>query len=169
MNPNLLISYEPSKREKAREELQTVFKEIKEKHRILDEKHKGVFKLRVKEPKSIVRRLNNKHSKKPHLFETTFKYIPIDKWSKSTITDMSKHMRAFNRQMNNRHSWKMHLKKRKHKSSSTSLIIKLTDHIQKPKVNLVNPDKIVHINIFGKKAALSLLRRTEMLNTAKRK
>ena len=169
MNPNLLISYEPSKREKARQEVQNIFKEIKEKHRITDEKHKGVFKLRVKEPKSIVRRINNKHSKKPHLFSATFKYIPMDKWSKSTVIDMSKQMRSFDKKLSNRDSWKLDLKKRKHRSSSTSLILKLTDHIQKPKVNLVNPDKIVHVNIFGKKAALALLRKKEMLNTTKRK
>jgi len=49
------------------------------------------------------------------------------------------------------------------------LIMKLTENIDKPNVDLKEPDKIIKVDILGKETAISVLRRDEFLNTTKMK
>ena len=49
------------------------------------------------------------------------------------------------------------------------MIMKLTEVIDKPKVDLSNPDKIVQVEIVGKQAGISLLAKDELLEVSKLK
>jgi tRNA(Ser,Leu) C12 N-acetylase TAN1 len=44
--------------------------------------------------------------------------------------------------------------------------MKLTDVVDRPNVDLNNPDKIIRVDIIGKDAAISLLKKQELLNTS---
>ena len=51
---------------------------------------------------------------------------------------------------------------------STELIMKLTEVVDKPKVDLDNPQKIIAVQIIGKKAGLALLNKDEILSLGNR-
>ncbi len=50
------------------------------------------------------------------------------------------------------------------KYHTTELIMKLTEVVDRPKVDLKNPDKIIRVDIIGNDAAISLLNKDETLN-----
>ena len=60
--------------------------------------------------------------------------------------------------------WKMDLHKRHfERMHSIEIIMKLTEVVDKPKVDLDKPQKIIEVQIIGKKAGLSLLNKDEVL------
>ena len=62
--------------------------------------------------------------------------------------------------------WKMDLSKRNYeKGKTTELILRLTDVVDKPNVDLENPEKIIKVEIVGNKAGISLLKPNELVST----
>ena len=55
------------------------------------------------------------------------------------------------------------------KMEGTQLIIKLTDVVERPNVDLNNPQKIVQVEIIGKEAGIALLTPTDIFDTASEK
>jgi len=58
----------------------------------------------------------------------------------------------------------MDLHKRHFDMGSTEVIMKLTEVVDKPKVDLENPQKIIEVQIIGKKAGLALLNKDEIFS-----
>ena len=168
MNPNLLISYNPNRQTSAEKEIEEVFKAIKEKPKFLLSNHSGLFKLRVKDPKTIVRKLSKIHKKQPGKFRVTCHYTPIDKWCKSNIKEMQRQVKKYDKLIKSKEAWKMDLKKRRHRSKSTAIILKLTQMINKENVDLTNPEKVIRVELLGDNAGISLLNRDEFLNATKK-
>tara|TARA_Y100000310_G_C20674459_1_gene812153 strand:- start:1797 stop:2309 length:513 start_codon:yes stop_codon:yes gene_type:complete len=168
MNPNLLISYNPNRRVSAEREIENVFQQIKERPKFLNSTHPGVFKLRVRDPKAVVKKLNRLHQRKPDQFKVTCHYTPLDKWCKSSIKEMQRQVRKYDKVIKNKENWKMDLKKRRHRSRSNAVIMKLTQVINKENVDLTSPKKVIRVELLGKDAGISLLSKGEFLNAAKR-
>ena len=80
VNANLLITHNPSRAGSAKEEVEKAFKAIKQKAKFLKSEIEGVFKLRVGNPNKTVKSLNKLKNKKS-IFEHTFHWVPIDKWT----------------------------------------------------------------------------------------
>jgi tRNA(Ser,Leu) C12 N-acetylase TAN1 len=85
------------------------------------------------------------------------------------MSDMAKAMKEIDTRMKPEESWKMELTKRQFKGDTPDLIRKLTENINKPKVDLKNPQKIIRVEIIGKKAGVALLDRSEFLDIPKLK
>ena len=166
---NLIITYEPAHAGSAKEEVERVLKEIKQEAKHLKQDIDGIFNIRAKDARKIVRDLAKLCKKKPDLFDKTFHWIPIDKWVKASIKDMQKELKKFDKAIKEKESWKMDLGKRKTDKHEKDLIIKLTEVINKPNVDLEKPDKIVKVEIMGNKAGLALLNKDELLNIPKLK
>ena len=162
-NANLLVTHDPSHAGSAKEEIEKVLKSIKQKAKFLKSDADGVFKLKVGNAKKIVKSLSKLKSKKG-MFEYTFYWIPIDKWVAANIKTMQKEIKKLQKGIKNTEKWKMDLHKRHFDQiHSTELIMKLTEIVDKPKVDLDNPQKIIEVQIIGKKAGLALLNNDEML------
>jgi len=167
---NLIVSYDPSHAGSAKEEVKNVLKEVKHDFKHLKSNIDGLFNLKVKDAKKTVKNLGKLCGKKPEFFEKTFNWIPIDKWCKSTVKDMQKVVKKMEKDIKKTEKWKMELNKRHYKKGDTvQLILKLTEVVDKPKVDLKKPQKIIKVEIAGNKAGLSLLKADELLNTIKAK
>ena len=160
---NLLITHEPSHAGSAKEEVEKALKAIKQKAKFLKSDVDGVFKLRVGNAKKIVKSLSKLKSKKG-MFEHTFYWIPIDKWITTNIKSIQKEIKKLQNGIKKTEKWKMDLHKRHFDDvHTTELITKLTEVVDKPKVDLDNPQKIIEVQIIGKKTGLALLNKDEML------
>ena len=165
MEANLLVTYDPAHPGKSKEEVKHLLEKAEEDGDFLDSDIEGVFLLKISgNPKSLVKKL--------HAFagetESTFKWVPVEKWVRSEVNDMAKAISAINDRIDDNSTWKMDLAKRHYdKQSTTELIMKLTENIHKPKVELKNPEKIVKVEIIGDKAGISLLDRDELLDARK--
>jgi len=166
---NLLVSYDPSHAGGAKNEVESLLKIAKVKAKYLPSKIDGVFMLRVADPKKLCKTLNKQ---KTALKKTQFVYhwIPIEKWTNSSVGAMEKVVSSLGKKIGQKEKWKMNLNKRLwDKVHTTELIIKLTDKIDRPNVDLSKPQKIIQVEIIKDKAGLSLLTPEEVVDIPKLK
>ncbi|MBI2652410.1 hypothetical protein HYX00_02995 [Candidatus Woesearchaeota archaeon] len=165
---NLLVTYEPSHAGSAKEEVEKAFKAIKQKAKFLKSDVEGVFRLRVGNAKKLVKSLSKLKNRKG-LFEHTFYWIPIEKWISTNIKAMQKEIKKLQKGIKKNEKWKMDMHKRHFEQiHSPELIVKLTEVVDKPKVDLDNPQKIIEVQIMGKKTGLALLNKDEVLSLGKK-
>lgn len=162
MDANLLVTHDPSHAGSAKEEIENALKSIKQKAKFLKSDTDGLFMLKVGNARKIVKSLG-KLKRKKGMFEHTFYWIPIDKWVASNIKSMQKEIKKLQAGIKKSDKWKMDLHKRHLDMPSPELIMKLTEVVDKPKVDLNNAQKIIEVQIVGKKAGLSLLDKNELL------
>ena len=82
---------------------------------------------------------------------------------------MQKEIKKLQKGIKKTEKWKMDMHKRHFEQmNSIELIMKLTEVVDKPKVDLNNPQKIIEVQIIGKKTGLALLNRDEILSLAKK-
>ena len=164
MDVKLLITYDPAHTESSMERIEHLLKEIKTKPKFLKSKYHGIFLLDVSRPKELVKKLRAISKKDRDLFGKTYRYIPIDKWVKSTIPDMQKAIKSLVPKIKKDEKWMMDIEKRYYdKLDFKELIVKLTDVVDREKIDLKKPKKIIKVEIVGKDAGISLLEPDEML------
>lgn len=156
---NLLVTYEPSHRGRAEGEAKAALDKIGEKAKIEDG-GPGVFLAAVSDPKKAVKKLA-----KAGALKYTFRWVPIEKWVPSDTAKMQQAVKEL--KLDKSKSWKLELSKRQHKA--TDLIEKLTEPVDNKNVDLEKPEQIIKVEILGKKAGISLLSPSEILNTQKPK
>jgi tRNA acetyltransferase TAN1 len=167
---NLLVTYDPAHAGSARSEVQALLEQAGEKAEFLESNVEGLFLLQTgKNPTEVTKELRDAVEEDPEKCKYTFRWIPIEKWCKSSMDDMTRAVKEINSQMNDEDSWKLDLGKRHHEGKTTELIMKLTENINHPKVDLKNPQKIVKIEIIGDRAGVALLDRSELLDIPKMK
>lgn len=177
---NLLVTFDPINYSEARTEVVNFLKEIGEhKPEFLYSDVQGLFQVRVDvDPKDVTRRLDASCRTDPSKFWYTYHWIPVEKWCRSTIKEMSEIVKEFAKRIKPNERWRMRINKRFYEKYHTDeLIEKLTEHVDRPNVNLENPQKTIRVEIIGGKAGLSLLEpkehfsandiKKEVLTTAK--
>ncbi len=162
VDANLLVTHDPSHAGSAREEVEKALRALKQKAKFLKSEIEGVFMLKVGNAKKLIKSLNKLKNKKGMTY--TFHWIPIDKWIATNIKAMQKEIKKLQKGIKKTEKWKMDLHKRHFdEMQSTELTIKLTEAVDKPKVDLQNPQKIIEVQIIGKKTGLALLNKDEVL------
>lgn len=166
---NLIITYDPNHRGLAEAEITDVFKRINEELKFLKSEIEGVFKIATPKPRVVVKKLAKLCLDEPELFRTTYQYVPIDKWCTSDIKEMQDVIRDVEKEIKMSDKWRMTLNKRSYDMPAMDLIITLTDVVDKPKVDLKNPDKIIRVEIFGDRAGIALLKADEAFSVPRLK
>lgn len=165
MDANLIVTFDPSRAGKAKEEVKSVMEEKGEKAEFLESEVAGLFLLRTNNPKHLVKELRSA----PEKFEYTFHWIPVEKWCSSDLDTLAEEMKKMDAKIKPEESWKLNLTKRCYEGRTNELIAKLTENINKPKVDLKNPDKVVEVEIIGERAGIALLDKDEILDVPKLK
>ncbi len=164
MDVKLIITYDPAHIESSRENVEKLMTEIKVKYKFLKSKYKGIFLINTARPKEVVKKLKAFSKKNKELFGKTHRYIPVDKWVSSKVPDMQKAVKSMVPKIGKTEKWKMDLEKRYYdKLDYNDLIIKLTDIVDREKIDLKKPKKIIKVEIIGTSAGVSLLEPGELL------
>lgn len=164
MKVKLVVTYDPAHIASSRESVENLMKEIKAKPKFLKSKYNGIFLIDVPKPKEVVKKLKAVSKKNKELFGKTFRYVPVEKWVTSKVTDMQKAVKSLVPKIGENEKWKMDLEKRYYdKYGFNELIVKLTDVVNRKKIDLVKPKKIIKVEIIGKNAGISLLEPGELL------
>lgn len=164
MDVKLIVTYDPAHTESSKEKVELLFKEIGTKAEFIKSKYSGIFLLSVSKPREAVKKLRSLAKKNRELFGKTFRYIPVDKWVKSNIPDMQKAIKPMVPKIGESEKWMMDLEKRHYeKHDFKELIMKLTDVVDRKKIDLKKPKKIIKVEIIGKDAGISLLTPDEIL------
>jgi tRNA(Ser,Leu) C12 N-acetylase TAN1 len=167
---NLLVTFDPSHLESAKKEILDLLKETKEKAEFLN-LDSGFAEIAVGNAKKAVSNLEKIAKKSIQKFNYTMQWIPIEKWCENKIEDIKKNIKGFVKDIGENEKWKMELKTRKlkEKPDEIKLILKLTEAVDRKKVDLNEPEKIIKVEIIGNRAGLALLKKNELLNVAKLK
>ncbi len=165
--PNLLITFDPTKEVSARQEIQALLRSVQEKGEIIETEVHGLFKAKVRDPRNVVKRLRELCLQDPEKFERTHHWTPVDLWTSSQLQVMKDTIGRLSEQIKDHESWKLKVDARHYTESTQNLAIPLTEKVQKGNVNLDDPDKVIKVDIIGKEAGISLLDRDEILNVLK--
>ena len=100
----------------------------------------------------------------PGEFIFTHHWVPIECWVPSDEKSMANKVKELAEGISPRDRWKMHLHKRHSNYDYESLIIRLTDPINKGTVDLKHPNKILVVEVLGDQAGMALVNRDEILD-----
>ena len=161
---NLLVTYDRSERFEAQYEVKQVLKEVGEENpRFFPSRVRGLFKIHIQmDPNQATKNLGTLCRRDPSKFWYTYHWIPIEKWCPSTIEKMSMIVKQFAERIMLEERWRISVNKRFYTEYHTQVLIELlAEHVDRPRVDLENPDKTIRIEIMGDQAALSLLETRE--------
>ena len=162
---NLLVTFDPTHDVKAKEEVEGLLGIIKDKPKFLKSKIAGLFLLVVKDSRKAVKALRDAAKADPDQFAFTYHWVPVDEWISSDLKALKKKMKEFNKKIDPEKTWKLSVAKRNYEEHKTpELILALTEEIDKPKVDLKNPQQILKVEIIGKEAGVALLDAHEILD-----
>ena len=167
--PNLLVTYDPNREASARQEIQEVLQKVNQSPVHMESVMSGVMKVQVPDAKAAVRNLREYCAQKPEKFSRTFHWTPIDRWCPTEIAGMKKIIDELGKQIRETEKWKIKIDKRECDMHERELIVQLTANINKPNVDLQNPEKILKIDILGKETGVALLKSEEYLSVPKMK
>lgn len=161
---NLLVTFEPMHEESAKAEIQALLKEVNETAKIIKFED-GLAELIVKDARGAVRNLLKICIENNSKFKYSFNWWPVDEWCKADIKEIQKVISELEKSIKKEEKWKLDLSKRRtQRDYGRDAIIKLTEVINKPKVDLGNPDKIIKVDIIENKAAVAVISKDEFLN-----
>lgn len=164
MNVSMIITYDPAHEASCKQSIENVMKTVSATPKFLKSRYAGVFLVEVDKPVTIIKKLVKLADKNKGIFGKTHRYIPVDKWVPAKINDMQEAIKSLVPGIKKSDKWKMELDKRYyHKIDYNELIMKLTDVVDREKIDLQNPDKIIKVEIIGNNAAISVLKPDEQL------
>lgn len=167
---NMIVTFDPNNRGTAEIELMEVLRQAGEKPQIGQTEVEGLFKVAVSNARAAAAKIRNLCHSNPNLFSVTHHYTPIDSWCQSEVSAMQKLIRSASAGIGQNDKWKMGLNKRHwDKLEGAQLIIKLTEVVDRKKVDLGNPEKIVQVEIIGKEAGVALLTPKDVVDIAREK
>jgi len=167
---NLLVTYDPNHKGMAEAELKEVLTQIGEKPIVTATEVDGLFKTAVKDARTSAHKITKLVSANPAVFTSTHHYTPVDTWTKSNVKSMQQVVKKAAEGIAENDKWKLGLNKRHwDKLESTQLILKLTEVVDKPNVDLNNPEKIIQVEIIGKDAGVALLAAEDLVDVPRLK
>lgn len=167
---NLLISTSRRNERKACSELWYLLNDIGDKTARIDKTNiSGLVVANTSlNPIEVVDQLRKMIREKPWEFKYILKIVPIHRIISASIENIKQVALSIAEGIENDQKYKISIRKRSTNISSNSLIEKIAPEINK-KVNLMNPDLILLIEIIGDVAGISLLKPSSILSVERSK
>jgi tRNA acetyltransferase TAN1 len=167
MAPGLLITTPRGEEFSGKFEAEEVLAAIGIVGRVEETEVRGLLFAEIEDAIDAVRKISELMRKKPEVFLSTIRYIPLEKITKTDIEEIRKASKELASKIGEEETFRITVEKR-HTSLHTKDIIEAVAKEIKRKVDLKNPDWIVLIEIFGGKAGVSVIRPDEIVSTPKR-
>jgi tRNA(Ser,Leu) C12 N-acetylase TAN1 len=165
---NLLVSHGRGLSSKARREILALLEELGDgEPRVERTLARGVLGVRtVLDPFDIVHRLRTLYKESPELFAYCLKWIPVDRWTFSDIKSMKVVVEELRDKIGEDEKWRMTVEKRRYTILHSSEVIRELASLIDRKVDLEDYDKELRVDIFGRYAGLSVLRKGDIFSLA---
>jgi hypothetical protein len=120
------------------------------------------------EPREVIRGLRTLHAASPAVFRAACKWVPVDLWTSPDLDAMRRGVEHLRERIGPGQRWRMTVEKRSDDGPATGAIIEALAAVVEAKVDLSHPDKILLIEIFADRAALSVLAPGEVFSVTPR-
>lgn len=166
---NLLVTFHGNQKGHSETEVRERMKELgAHLERLETCEVEGVFLLQVGgDSKVLVSQLKRLCHEDPVGFQYTHHWVPIERWVPSNREVIRKNAVEMGEGIGDDETWMMHLHKRHMPEHYDDLIAYLTEPLNRGRVSLTDPDKILAVEILGKSTGMSLLTRHELLDVNK--
>lgn len=163
---NLLVTFHPNRAGLAEREVRNRIEEVGGAVEDIERSSiNGVFCVKVTgDAKELVAALRADLREMPEMLSHTYHWVPVDRWVEATDQAMIEAVDEAAKGIGEDESWMMHVHKRHHPKHSEDLMLTLTERVQKGKVDLRHPEKIIAVEVLGTMAAISLLERNELID-----
>lgn len=163
---NLLVTFHPNRAGSAEREVRDRIDEVGGAVEDIERSSiNGVLCVKVTgDAKDLVALLRADLKETPEMLSHTYHWVPVDRWVEASEEAMIEAVEDAAAGIKDSESWMMHVHKRHHPKHSEELMLTLTDRIQKGKVDLKHPEKIIVVEVLGSMAAISLLERNQIID-----
>jgi len=164
----LLVSYGEGLYSRGRSEALTLLKELSDPEpKVRRTLAKGIMGVRTSlDPFEVVHELRKLYGEKPGLFGFCLKWVPVERWTFSDMESMRTAVEELRGRILEGERWRMTVEKRRYTLLHKSEIIKELAELIDRRVDLENYDKELRIDILGKYAGFSVLRRGDIFALA---
>lgn len=164
--PNVLITHDVQHREAARSNARHVLEELEASPLFLDDPVPGVFAVALgRDPRSILGAARGLCRREPTRFAHTHHWRPVDRWTRADLDAMRDDVAALAPGIGPGDTWRLtaevHGPSRWH---ANDLVRPLTDPVRRGMVRMRDPSKVLRVDIFGERAAITLLGRADDLS-----
>ena len=119
---------------------------------------KGVVAARTTlEPREVIRGLRALHQVSPEVFRYTYKWVPVDLWSKPDLDSLRGAVEHVRDRIAPGERWRISVERRTAGGPAVPEIIAALAALIAAPVDLSHPDKTLLIELFGARAALAVL------------
>lgn len=166
---NLLVTFHGNQRGHSEQEVRERMKDLGVYVERLETcEVEGVFLIQAGgDAKALVSQLKRLCHDDPAGFQYTHHWVPIERWMPSEREEIRKNAMELGKGIGENETWMMHLHKRHMAEHYDDLIAFLTEPLNRGKVDLTDPDRILAVEILGKNTGMSLLTGNEMLDVNK--
>jgi len=131
-------------------------------------KARGIIGVKTKlDAREVIRLVRSEFKANPLSINFAVKWLPIDKWCKADIDEMKKAVIELRENIKHSERWMMEVEKRRYTEMHREEIIKELASLIEEKVDLKNPDKILHVEIIDGYAGFAVLKPDEFFSIAK--
>ena len=116
------------------------------------------------DPRSVITALRATFQKDPSAIQHTSKWVPIDVWTDSNIESIKEWVTKLRGMIGAGETWRMTVETRRYTALHKVDIIREIAELIEERVDLENPDKILHIEFIGKHAGISVLKPHEIFS-----
>jgi len=165
---NLLVSHERGRSSRAKREALTLLRELGDPlPRVERTLARGILGIKTSlSPFDVVHRLRYVYRERPELFAYCLKWVPVERWTFSDIESMRMVVEQLRERIGEGERWRMTVEKRRYTLLHSSEVIRKLASLVDRKVDLENYDRELRVDILGRYAGLSLLRRGDVFSLA---
>jgi tRNA acetyltransferase TAN1 len=166
---NILVSYPWSQYANAKKEIQHILKRLGEETPFITRTiANGIIGVKTcQNPHEVVHAIHRMFIEDRTIFQYTSNWVPINLWTHSDIDSMKKAVEKLKTEIHVGEKWRITLEKRRFTKYHKIEIIESLAELIAEKVDLKNPDKILHIDIIGKYAGIAVLKPNDVFSTSR--
>jgi tRNA(Ser,Leu) C12 N-acetylase TAN1 len=129
---------------------------------------RGMLEVRTSlDARWVVRELQNTAAQSPQVFRYTFKWVPVDAWVPPDLESMKQAVCRLRAGIAATETWRMTVQRRAHSVWDPGTVIPALAELIPAKVDLAHPDKVLRVELFDERVAISVLASRDVFSVRK--
>jgi tRNA(Ser,Leu) C12 N-acetylase TAN1 len=163
---NLLVSCAPRAPGRSRREIVARLRGLGDPAPLVSPtERKGIMMVRTSlDPRDVVRRLRALHHAAPGAFRYTARWLPVDLWAAPDTESLRQVVAGLRERIGPGERWRMSIERRAAGGPPPAELIAALAPLIAGKVDLTHPDKVLRLEVFRERAAVSIVTPDEIFS-----
>jgi tRNA(Ser,Leu) C12 N-acetylase TAN1 len=129
---------------------------------------RGMLEVRTSlAPRWVVRELDKTYRQSPQAFRYTLKWVPVDAWTPPDLDSMKQAVSRLGDRIGAHETWRMTIERRAPSPLDPTTVIQTLAALIPASVSLTRADKILRIELFDDRVAISVLSAADVFSVVK--